>query len=140
MAENGLRITDKELFYSAMMMKLDRLVNVEYAFPADEKKLTAEMEDVKRSLYRKKLLRENSKGEFAMDLALIACATYCARPEKCSVYEADGIYATIYRAAGSYMVLERASAQENIAIWLSDETAVNEYLLGRTREKEGGRS
>jgi hypothetical protein len=138
MTENGLRISDKELFYSAMMMKLDRLVNVEYAFPADEKKLAAEMEDVKRSLHRKKLLRENSKGEFTMDLALVACTSYCARPEKCSIYETGGVYATVYGAAGSYMVLERAGAGENIAVWFGGEAAVNEYLTRRSKGKEGG--
>lgn len=133
-----MRISDKELFYSAMMMKLDRLVNVEYALPADEKKLAAEMEDVKRSLHRKKLLRENSKGAFTMDLALTTCVAYCACPEKCSIYEADGIYATIYRASGSFMVLKRAGDGDNIAIWFRDAAAVNEYLLNRIKRKEGG--
>jgi hypothetical protein len=130
-AENGLRISDKELFYSAMMMNLDRLVNVEYSFPADRKKLEAEMEDVKRTLNRKKLLRENSKGEFAMDLALSTCVAYCAQPEKCSVYEAGGVYATVYSAAGSFMVLERVGAGENLAMWFGGEADVNKYLLQR---------
>jgi hypothetical protein len=137
-AEDGLRISNKELFYSAMMLKFDRLVNVEYSFPADEKKLEAEMEDVKRSLHRKKLLRENSKGEFAMDLALTTCAAYCARPEKCSIYEDGGVYTTIYCAAGSFMVLERTGADENIAVWFRSDADVSEYLLRRAEEKRGG--
>jgi hypothetical protein len=132
-----LRISDKELFYSAMMMKLDRLVNVGYAFPADQKKLAAEMEDVKRGLHRKKLLRENSKGGFVMDLALSTCVAYCASPEKCSIYETDGVYATVYGAAGSFMVLERAGEGENIAMWFGSETDVNEYLLRRAGGRGG---
>jgi hypothetical protein len=136
-AEDGLRISDKELFYSAMMMKLDRLVNVGYSFPADRKKLAAEMEDVKRGLHRKKLLRENSKGEFVMDLALSTCVAYCASPEKCSIYEAGGVYATVYGAAGAFVVLERTGAGENIALWFGSETDVNEYLLRRSGERGG---
>jgi hypothetical protein len=132
-----LRISDKELFYSAMMMKFDRLVNVEYAFPADRKKQAAEMEDVKRGLSGKKLLKENSKGEFTMDLALTTCVAYCARPETCRVYEAGGVYATIYGAAGSFMVLERTGAGENVAVWFGSEADVNEYLLLKAGEKGG---
>jgi hypothetical protein len=120
-----------------MMMKLDRLVNVEYHFPADRKKMAAEMEDVKRGLHRKKLLRENSKGEFAMDLALSTCVAYCARPETCSVYDAGGVYATVYGAAGSFMVLERAGAGENIALWFGSEEGVSEFLLLRAGGKGG---
>jgi hypothetical protein len=119
-----------------MMMRLDRLVNVEYSFPADQKRMAAEMEDVKRGLNRKKLLRENSKGELAMDLALTTCVAYCARPETCSIYEADGVYATVYGAAGAFMVLERTGAGENIAAWFGSEADVNEYLL-RTGGRKG---
>ena len=95
------------------------------------------MEDVKRGLHRKKLLRENSKGEFVMDLALVTCVAYCARPETCSVYEEDGVYAAIYGAAGGFMVLERAEAGLNLAIWFRDRTGVDEYLLQRAREGGG---
>jgi hypothetical protein len=134
---NALRITDKELFYSAMMLNLDRLVNVEYVFPADEAKLSKELDEVKRSLHKKKLLKENAKGEITLDFALSACAAYCAKPDHCTVVDEEGYYATIYGAANSYMLLERTGDGECAAVWFRDREALDEYVTRKLGDAKG---
>jgi hypothetical protein len=143
MEENSLRVSNKELFYSAMMMNFDRLVNIEYDFPADEKKLAAELEEVKSALRRRKLLKENSKGDVTMDFALSACTAFCAKPDNCMVVDERGFYATIYGAAGSYMLLERGDGGEYAALWFGDRESIDGYITGRlenvsTEEGEAG--
>jgi hypothetical protein len=78
MEENVLRLSNKELFYSAMLLRLEQIVNIEYAFPADESARRAELDDVKRSLHKKNLLKENSKGEIVLNRELALCEAYCA--------------------------------------------------------------
>jgi hypothetical protein len=131
MEESSLRVSNKELFYSAMMMNFDRLVNIEYDFPADEKKLAAELEEVKGALRRRHLLKENSKGEITIDFALSACTAFCAKPDNCMVVDEKGFYATIYGAAGSYMLMERGDDGEYLALWFPDRESADGYITGR---------
>jgi hypothetical protein len=137
MEEDFLRVSNKDLFYSAMMLKLDRLVNVEYVFPADDAKLAKELDEVKRSLHKRKLLKESAKGEITLDFALAACATFCARPENCAVVDRDGFYATVYDSGGAYMLLERLSEDESGALWFKDREAVDGYLTRKLASLEG---
>ena len=132
-----LRITNKELFYSAMMLNFDRLVNVEYVFPADETRLAKELDEAKRTLHKKKLLKENSKGEINLDFALSACAAFCANPDKCIVVDEDGYYATVYVASDSYMLLERAGEEENAALWFRDRESLDGYIMRKLESTEG---
>ena len=136
MDEKCLRVTNKELFYSAMMLNLDRLVNVEYVFPADEEKLAKELDEAKRSLNKKKLLKENSKGEISLDFALSACAAFCANPDKCIVVDEGEYYATAYVAADSYMLLERGVEDENSALWFQDKESLDGYVMKKLENSE----
>ena len=126
-----LRITVKELFYSAMMLRLNRLVNVEYIFPADEGGRARELSEVKQTLRKKKLLKESAKGDVSMSLTLMACAIMCSNPEKCTIREAEGYYATAYGVAGSYMLLEKEDEGELAVSWYKDEETLKEYLSGK---------
>ena len=51
-----LLVTKKELFYSAVMLRIRRLVNIVYDFPADNLKFEGELRDVRKTLKRKNLL------------------------------------------------------------------------------------
>ncbi|MBQ9526675.1 MAG: hypothetical protein IJR68_03610 [Fretibacterium sp.] len=133
-----MQITNKELFYTAMMLKLDHLVNVEYLFPIEENDLRRELNEAKKTLRQKKLLKENAKGEVSLDLALTACAALCANPEDCVVRESDGYYATAYTAAGVYMLLERGDGDDLTAVWFQDRAAFDEYLAEKIGTQDGG--
>jgi hypothetical protein len=137
MEENALRVSNKELFYSAMMLELDRLVNVEYVFPADDAKLAKELDEVKRSLHKRKLLKESAKGEITLDFALSVCAAFCAKPDNCAVVDEGGFYATVYEAGDAYMLLERLSDDESAARWFKDRESVGEYLTRKLESLEG---
>lgn len=137
MEENALRVSNKELFYSAMMLRLERLVNIEYVFPADDAKLAKELDEVKRSLHKRKLLKENAKGEITLDFALSACAAYCAKPDSCAVVDEGGYYATVYGAANSYMLLERAGENECSARWFRDKKSLDGYVTQKLDAARG---
>ncbi|MDR1472244.1 MAG: hypothetical protein LBS75_06950 [Synergistaceae bacterium] len=131
MEENGLSVSSKELFYSAMMLGLDKLVNVEYVFPADETRMADELEEVKRGLRKKRMLKENTKGEITLDFGLSLCAAFCSKPDSCGVVDEDGLYGTIYKAAETYMFLERTGEGENAAKWFKDSESLDEHITRR---------
>jgi len=124
-----LELTTKELFYTAALLGLGRLVNVIYDYPAEEQQRVRELSEVKRELHRRKLLRENSKGEVTLDYALAACAAFCAEPESCET--ADG-GRTIYSAAGAYMLLEQDDCKCQ-ARWFETRAALEEYMEREAR-------
>jgi hypothetical protein len=136
--ENVLNVSDKELFYSAMMLGLDELVNVEYLFPADGAKLASELEETKRGLHKKRMLKENAKGEITLDVRLSLCAAFCARPDRCDVVDRDGLYGTVYNAAATYMFLERTGEGENAARWFKDTESLNEHIARRLAAAAAG--
>ncbi|GHS95052.1 hypothetical protein AGMMS50276_09300 [Synergistales bacterium] len=133
MSEKALRVSDKELFYSAMILKYERLVGVEYAFPTGENDREKELEEVKRGLRKKKLLRENSKGEITIDFALSACAAFCARPEFCRVIDEPSYHATIYGAAKAFLLLERVGEDENDALIFISEEELSGFIKQRLK-------
>jgi hypothetical protein len=138
MDENYLDVSNKELFYTAMMLDLDRLVNVEYDFPADDEKLLSEFDEVKKTLHKRKLLKENSKGEITLDSALSVCAAFCARPENCIVVDEEGFYGTVYNAVDSYMLLERTDEDKNKAYWFADRQSMDDYITQRLASAGAG--
>jgi hypothetical protein len=125
-----LRVTNKELFYSAMLLGLNRLVGVEYFFLTDKKELSAELEEAKRTLHKKRLLKENSKGNVSLDSDLTKCLGLCSNPQRCTVVDSGGVYAIIYEADGESMILEKTSDGENAARFLGDRQAAEEYVRG----------
>lgn len=129
-----LHVTNKELFYAAMMLKLAKLVDVEYLFPADKALLARELDEAKQSLRKKKLLKENSKGEVSLDIALTACAALCADPESCSTMESGRYRATTYSSASAHMLLERGGEGELDAVWFKDKEDLDGYLAGKMDE------
>jgi hypothetical protein len=131
MDKNYLKLSDKELFYGAMILNLDRLVNVVYDFPMVTQRLAAELDDVKRSFHKKKLLKENSKGQITLDNDLSACVTFCAKPDSCVIVEEDGFRATLYGRAGSYMLLESVGEGERAARLFGDRQSANSYIENR---------
>lgn len=141
MNENALHVTNKELFYTAMMLHLDQLVNVDYVYPLGENELRQELNDVKRTLRKKKLLKENAKGEVSLDASLAACASICARPEECVIEKTGKYYATLYGAGGAYMLLEREPEEQLTALWFNDKTAADSYItekMGNMEKENGG--
>jgi len=97
-----LRVTAKELCYTAALLGFARLVGVAYAFPLDETAQARELNEVKRALNKRRLLRENSKGEITIDPALADCARLCAEPETCDVIDEN---TTLYRTGDRAMRL-----------------------------------
>jgi hypothetical protein len=129
--EKVLRVTNKELFYSAMLLGLKRLVCVEYFFPTDEKELSMELEEAKRTLHKKRLLKENSKGDVSLNPALTKCVTFCSNPERCTIVNRDGIYAAIYEVGGESVILERTAEGENAARFFEDMDSAVNYARNR---------
>jgi len=128
MDENSLSVSSKELFYSAMLLGFDRLVNIEYIFPADDERLAAELDEVKKALHKRKLLKENSKGEITLDFTLSLCAAFCSKPDSCTVVDEEGYYATIYSAADVNMLLEKNEDGEFSALWFPDSETLDGHI------------
>jgi hypothetical protein len=134
MEGNTLNVSGKELFYAAMLLGLESLVNVAYSFPAGDAMIAAEIEEAKRGLHKKRLLKENSRGEIKLDCALSLCAAFCSKPESCSVVDEGGIYGTIYRAAETYMFLERTGEDTHEARWFKDTESLDGHIRKRLSE------
>ncbi|MDR0647891.1 MAG: hypothetical protein LBF92_00945 [Synergistaceae bacterium] len=140
--EKILRVTNKELFYSAMLLGFGRLVGVEYFFPTEEKALSAELEEAKRTLHKKRLLKENSKGEISLDPDLTKCIGLCSNPERCTVVDSGGIYAIIYEINGENMILERTGEEENAVRFFEDRDSATGYARNMLENaaKEGAKN
>lgn len=123
-----MHVTSKELFYSAMMLRLERLVNVEYLFPTSEDARALELNEAKKTLRNKKLLKESANGDISLDLALTACAVVCAKPETCEVKSAGDYYATAYRAEDVYMLMEREPDDILAISWFADKTELDDHV------------
>jgi hypothetical protein len=134
MEENVLRLSSRELYYSAMLLRLERIVNISYDFPADESAMKAELDDAKRSLHKKNLLRENSKGEIVLNRELVVCAAYCAKPGNCVVVEENGIAGALYCTEDAVMLLEEAGEDVYEARWFADMRQANGFIERRVEE------
>ena len=131
MKQPALTVTDKEIFYTALMLGSERLIGVEYDFPIDEGALMQELGTVKRDLNKRKLLRENSKGEITLSDDLTAVAVFCSEPEECIVVEEDMLQGTIYKVGVSSLLLEPSGDDGYDAYIFTDGNSLDEYITGR---------
>lgn len=135
-----LLLTRKELFYSAVMLRIRRLVNIVYDFPADEMKFERELREARRTLRRKNLLEETARDGVNISFNLSVCVSFCANPDSCEVIDSYGYYATIYRASRMYMLMELREGDEDdilAAAWFSDRKTLDEYINSKIQARKG---
>lgn len=133
-----LLITKKELFYSAVMLRIRRLVNIVYDFPADRLKFEAELRDARKTLRRKNLLEDSARDGVNISFSLSVCVSFCANPDKCEVIDSYGYYATIYQASKMYMLLERRDDDELLAAaWFTNRDNLDEYVNAQIAQRKG---
>lgn len=123
-----MKVSTKELFYSAMMLRIDRLIDVEYIYPSSEEARAVELADAMKSLRGKKLLKENANGDVSLDFALTACATLCAKPEICELKTTDKYHATIYGAEDTFMLIEHEPEDQLAVTWFADRTEMDAHV------------
>ena len=133
-----LLITKKELFYSAVMLRIRKLVNVVYDFPADQQKFNAELEDARKTLGRKNLLEDTIKDGISLSFSLSVCVSFCANPDRCEVVDSYGYYATIYQASRMYMLMESRDDDEMLAAaWFTSRQKLDEYVSSQIAKRKG---
>ena len=133
-----LLVTKKELFYSAVMLRIRKLVNVVYDFPANETKFKAELEDARKTLGRKNLLEDSIKDGVSISFSLSVCVSFCANPDKCEVIDSYGYYATIYQASRMYMLMESRDDDELLAVaWFTSRKNLDEYINSQINKRKG---
>ncbi len=133
-----LLITKKELFYSAVMLRIRRLVNVVYDFPADKLKFEAELRDARKTLRRKNLLEDSPSDGVSISFSLSVCVSFCANPDKCEVIDSFGYYATIYQASKMYMLMEHRDDGELLAAaWFTSRKNLDEYVSSQIAQRKG---
>ena len=133
-----LLITKKELFYSAVMLRIRRLVNIVYDFPADKLKFEAELRDVRKTLRKKNLLEDSARDGVNISFSLSVCVSFCANPDKCEVIDSYGYYATIYQASKMYMLLEHRDDDELLAAaWFTNRDNLDEYVNAQIAQRKG---
>lgn len=133
-----LLVTKKELFYSAVMLRIRKLVNVVYDFPANETKFKAELEDARKTLGRKNLLEDSIKDGVNISFSLSVCVSFCANPDKCEVIDSYGYYATIYQASRMYMLMESRDDDELLAVaWFTSRKNLDEYINSQINKRKG---
>lgn len=137
MDEQFLRVTKKELFYTAVMLGIKQLVNVVYDFPADEVLFDKELDEARKSLKKKKLLTESALDGVELDFTLMACALFCAVPNDCQVIDNKSYHATIYRIAEAYMLMEKRTEEDLAAVWFTDRDIIDHYVEHRSNAADG---
>lgn len=130
-----LVITKKELFYTAVMLRIRKLVNIVYEFPADEIKFRGELKEAKKTLSKKNLIDVSDGVNVSFTLSV--CVSFCANPDKCEVIDSYGYYAAIYRASRMYMLLEHREDDELAAAWFTDRDRLNEYVNNEIQKRRG---
>mgnify|MGYP007069970961 FL=1 len=132
-----LLITKKELFYSAVMLRIRRLVNVVYSFPADEIRFERELKEARKTLRRKNLLEETARDGVNLSFSLSVCVSFCANPDKCEVVDSFGYAATIYQASNMFMLMEQRDDEELAAAWFTDRRKLDEYINSEIQTRRG---
>ena len=132
-----LVITKKELFYSAVMLRIRKLVNVAYEFPADEIKFSRELREAKKTLRKRNLIEETISDGVNVSFTLSVCVSFCANPDKCEVIDSYGYYAAIYQASKMYMLLEHRDDEELAAAWFTSRDSLNEYVNNEIQTRRG---
>ena len=135
-----LLITKKELFYSAVMLRIRRLVNIVYDFPADKLKFEAELRHARKTLRKKNLLEDSARDGVNISFSLSVCVSFCANPDKCEVIDSFGYYATVYQASKMYMLMEqRDNDDEEVlaAAWFTSRDNIYEYIDKQIQKRKG---
>lgn len=134
-----LLITKKELFYSAVMLRIKRLVNVVYDFPTDKIKFEAELRDARKTLRRKNLLEDSPREGVNISFSLSVCVSFCANPDKCEVIDSYGYYATVYQASKMYMLMERRDDDEDLlaVAWFTNKDNLDDYTNAQIERRRG---
>ena len=135
-----LLITKKELFYSAVMLRIRRLVNIVYDFPADKLKFEAELRNVRKTLRKKNLLEDSARDGVNISFSLSVCVSFCANPDKCEVIDSFGYYATVYQASKMYMLMEqRDNDDEEVlaAAWFTSRDNIYDYIDKQIQKRKG---
>lgn len=132
-----LLITKKELFYSAVMLRVRKLVNVVYDFPADEFKFERELREARKTLRKKNLLEETVRDGVNISFSLSVCVSFCANPDKCEVIDSYGYYATIYIASKMFMLMEQREDDELAVAWFTNRAVLDEYIDSEIQRRRG---
>lgn len=132
-----LLVTKKELFYAAVMLRVRKLVNIVYDFPADELKFERELREARKTLRKKCLLEETARDGVNLSFPLSVCVSFCANPESCEVVDSYGYYATIYKASKMYMLMEEREYDELAAAWFTDRKNLDEYINKEIQTRKG---
>ncbi|MBQ7544324.1 MAG: hypothetical protein IJT02_05200 [Synergistaceae bacterium] len=133
-----LLITKKELFYSAVMLRIRKLVNVVYDFPADSLKFEAELRDARKTLRRKNLLEDSARDGVNISFSLSVCVSFCANPDSCEVIDSYGYSATVYQASKMYMLMEnRGDGELLAAAWFKDKASLDGYVESQIQKRRG---
>ena len=134
-----LLITKKELFYSAVMLRIRKLVNVVYDFPADKLKFEAELRDARKTLRRKNLLEDSARDGVNVSFSLSVCVSFCANPDKCEVIDSYGYYATVYHASKMFMLMEQRDDDEDLlaVAWFTSRKNLDGYISSQVEKRKG---
>lgn len=134
-----LLITKKELFYSAVMLRIRKLVNVVYDFPADKLKFEAELREARKTLRRKNLLEDTPRDGVNISFSVSVCVSFCANPDRCEVIDSYGYYATIYQASKMYMLMEHKDDDQDLlaVAWFTDRKILDRYINSQIEKRRG---
>ena len=134
-----LLITKKELFYSAVMLRIRKLVNVVYDFPADKLKFEAELREARKTLRRKNLLEDTPRDGVNISFSVSVCVSFCANPDRCEVIDNYGYYATVYQASKMYMLMEHKDDDEDLlaVAWFTDRKILDGYINSQIEKRRG---
>ena len=134
-----LLITKKELFYAAVMLRIRKLVNVVYNFPADKLKFEAELREARKTLRRKNLLEDSARDGVNVSFSLSVCVSFCANPDKCEVIDSYGYYATVYHASTMFMLMEQRDDDDDLlaVAWFTSRKNLDEYINSQVEKRKG---
>ena len=123
-----LLVTKKELFYSAVMLRVRKLVNVVYDFPADELKFERELREARKTLRKKNLLEETARDGVNLSFVISVCVSFCANPDRCEIVDSYGYHATIYQHSRMYMLMEERENDELAVAWFNKKSSLDEHV------------
>ena len=130
-----LLVTKKELFYSAVMLRVRKLVNVVYDFPADELKFERELREARKTLRKKNLLEETARDGVNLSFVISVCVSFCANPDKCELEDSYGYHATIYQNSKMFMLMEERENDELAVAWFRKKRSLDDYVNSEIQKR-----
>lgn len=137
MNTNFICVTKKELFYTAVMVGIKRLVNVVYEYPIDDKAFSVELNEARKSLIMKKLLHDSAREGMTINFGLCACASFCEDPDSCETIDHDGYQASIYCSLGKYMLMEHRDDDILAMTFFTNRKMLDQYINELTFSQKG---